>query len=450
MKTTRTSCLAVLILTVWFLFSPCLPVLFGVPLAYAQETQTFLKPNQLITFSLAPGQEKLFVLQMKKGDFAEIQSLARQGLNLSFEIYDSARRELFVKSEGGDGSIWFVAPTDGDFMLVSKLAKYQDPEISDAQKITIQYINKFKLPRGTNLKGLRKVNGFDVRIMTTPDPAEGGRGDSILIIEKNGRLQYVMKGQEAGAHGFSFVDNDSSELSELTRDLKTTRDKGSRTSIIEQLKKIQLVNSTPDKTGNGIPDIMLDYFSGGAHCCFTTYFFDLGDTVKLSESINSLHSEGMGIGKNAKGGLVFSLADWSFAYWLTSFAQSPAPTVILEFRNGKLRPNLDQMKAPPPSLAVLRSKAQISRNQLSLKPYKGADNEDSVLYGEDSDYEFVFWGIMLELIYTGNEELAWQFLDLVWPPQKQGKEIFIRDFKNQLLESPYWQMISEDRRNNSN
>jgi hypothetical protein len=53
---------------------------------------------------------------------------------------------------------------------------------------------------------------------------------------------------------------------------------------------------------------------------------------------------------------------------------------------------------------------------------------------------------MLDLIYTGNEELAWQFLDLVWPPQKQGKALFIRDFKKKLLESEYWKMILEDKK----
>jgi hypothetical protein len=57
-----------------------------------------------------------------------------------------------------------------------------------------------------------------------------------------------------------------------------------------------------------------------------------------------------------------------------------------------------------------------------------------------------FWGDMLDLIYTGHEDLAWQFLDLVWSPQKQGKERFIRDFKNQLLQSQYWQMILEDQK----
>ena len=55
------------------LLSTCLTILFVVSSSLAQETQTVLKPNQLLTFSLAPGQEKVFLLQMKKGDFAEIQ-----------------------------------------------------------------------------------------------------------------------------------------------------------------------------------------------------------------------------------------------------------------------------------------------------------------------------------------------------------------------------------------
>jgi len=71
------------------------------------------------------------------------------------------------------------------------------------------------------------------------------------------------------------------------------------------------------------------------------------------------------------------------------------------------------------------------------------DNQD-VKYKGTVLRNVVFWGPMLDLIYTGHEDLAWQFLDLVWPPQKPGKAIFIRDFKKQLLERQYWKMILED------
>jgi hypothetical protein len=53
------------------------------------------------------------------------------------------------------------------------------------------------------------------------------------------------------------------------------------------------------------------------------------------------------------------------------------------------------------------------------------------------DFEEAFWGEMLDLIYSGNEPLAWQYLDLVWPPKKPGKDKFLADFKEQLADSYY-------------
>lgn len=44
----------------------------------------------------------------------------------------------------------------------------------------------------------------------------------------------------------------------------------------------------------------------------------------------------------------------------------------------------------------------------------------------------------INLIYSGHEASAWQFLDMVWPRNKRGKAIFIRDFKRMLAYSEYW------------
>ena len=142
------------------------------------------------------------------------------------------------------------------------------------------------------------------------------------------------------------------------------------------------------------------------------------------------------IGKSPKGGLIFETSDNAFAYWLTSFAGSPLPSVILEFRNGSLRPNSNLMKKPAPSLTVLRNKARVARQQIGLEPYTGVDS---------SSFDTAFWDVMLDLIYTGHEDLAWQYLDLVWDARKTGKQLFVRDFKQQLTDSQYWQMIEEDK-----
>lgn len=454
----------------------CLTILFVAPFIHGQETPTVLKPNQLMTFSLAPGQEKVFVLQMKKGDFVGIESLAREGLNLSFEIYDSARKELLDKSD------WFVAPRDGNLIVVCKLEKSEGLEITGAQRISIQYNNKFKLPAGTKLQSIRRVKGYDVKIMSTPESSEGGdTGYPVFLIEKNGKLQKAMKGGEGDSDGFVFdhgcceaYQNFADNLFIYSKDNLYIYSDGSDKSK----RGIQLIKTTPEiirrktkSTGrvfvdfsDEIPDLVISYFSGGRYCCGYTYFFELGDTVKMSQPISREFS---GIGKNPKGGWLFEAAESSFANWFkgdclpsTTCARPSFIKVILELRNGILRPNFDLMKKAAPSLAVLRSKAQKFRTQLSVEPYRGAENLNGLNFDEfrppmdhpgllskdDLGDESPFWDVMIDLIYTGNEELAWQFLDLVWPPQKQGKALFIRDFKKQLSESQYWKMILEDRK----
>jgi hypothetical protein len=403
----------------------CLTVLFA-SFVGAQE-KPILVLNDLKTFSISPEQEKVFTLKMKKGDFAEIQWLANEEMPLSFKIYDSTRKDLLEQASANEDSIWFVAPKDNDYLVVCKFEKSEN--LSQPQTISLQYKNKFKLPAGTKLSGVRKINGFDVKIMTTLSNSQetiGGQ-TSIVLFEKNGQLQKVMKAFGDGSiAGFYFAD-----------DITRTYSKEDKQSVL-------LLRNTLDKTGNGIPDVMINYYSGGAHCCAESFFIDLGDWATSVDELGTGHVGMNAKGKNPKGGLFFETADNTFAYWGGGFAGSPFPDVILEFKNGKLRPNFDQMRKPAPSLAILKRKAQNVRQKLSLEPYKGIENQDTIIYKEEFIGEPDFWGEMLDLIYTGHEDLAWQYLDLVWSPQKQGKSIFIQDFNSQLNESDYWKMIQED------
>lgn len=399
----------------------CLTVLFSASFVMAQEKIPVLKPNQTITVSLSKSEEKSFGLVMKEHDFAEINWLSNESLYLKFNIYDSSNKIWLEANSNDDNSIVFVAPKDGKYTLAVKFDA--SSEVSGTQNITLQYNDKFKLPTGTKLKDLRKINGYDVKIMSAPEVEYGGE-NSFVLIEKGTILKKVLK---AGSGRFSFPDDIKEAYSAQAK------------------KAISLVKTTLDKTGDGISDIMINHFSGGAHCCFSTHFINLGEAVEIVEIAYTANAELTAFGKNPKGGLLFETFENGFTYWLTSFAQSPLPRVVLEFRNGKLRPNFNLMKKPAPALNTLKRMAQVARSELSLATYRGEENENSVLYKENVFPKTVFWGTMLDLIYTGNEDLAWQFLDLVWDIRKQGKELFIRDFKKQLAGSEYWQMIEEDK-----
>lgn len=51
------------------------------------------------------------------------------------------------------------------------------------------------------------------------------------------------------------------------------------------------------------------------------------------------------------------------------------------------------------------------------------------------------WGDMLDLIYSGNAASAWKLFDLAWPKGITGKKKFLREFKEQLASSQYWDQV---------
>src|SRR5580658_4065541 len=112
--------------------------------------------------------------------------------------------------------------------------------------------------------------------------------------------------------------------------------------------------------------------------------------------------------------------DWNFAYWNTSFANSPAPPVILRFVDDpKARGYhlaLDKMTRPAPNRADW-AKASVEATQALVD-----DSPFSVVTGS--------WllGNMLELIYTGHSSVAWKFFEEPWPPRRAGQDKFLADF----------------------
>ena len=375
--------------------------------ASAQDATPELLPGQAITFSLKPGEAKSFVLPLDRDGFAEISWRALDNMTLEYGFISPGGKALDVGDSNERDSAIFIAPEAGKYNFLIRLKK--ESEVTGTQSISLEYKNRFSLPPGSRLKDSRKANGYDVKIYFAPG-SEPDFGDSIVLFEKAGKLKKVLKSEGNPTYiGFSFPDDPA--------EAETAKAK----------KALALIRNTSDKTGDGVPDIMLDFFSGGAHCCFSTYFVNLGEPPTVIERIDTENASLSPISVNPKGGLRFQTHENAFAYWNIFFAGSPMPLVILEFVNGELRPNFSLTRKRPPALAVLRTKAKKARLKINDNPYDGIG----------MDFEEAFWDEMLDLIYTGNEELAWQYFDLVWPVSKPGKERFLTDFKEQLALSYY-------------
>ena len=186
-------------------------------------------------------------------------------------------------------------------------------------------------------------------------------------------------------------------------------------------------NPGTDINGDGLPELIVQKYSGGAHCCFAYAIFSLGKNLKLIDTLFGEHSYFNFKDLDGDGKYEAIGRDWVFAYWSGSFADSPAPEVILRWKNGKYRLAVDLMKKTPP----------LEKDLYDKMPYISREGETYTIVS----------AVMIKLIYTGNGNLALQYCDWFWknlykktPKQKliNQKNEFLADFKKQLKGSLYW------------
>ena len=84
-----------------------------------------------------------------------------------------------------------------------------------------------------------------------------------------------------------------------------------------------------DLTGDGVPSLLIEGYSLGAHCCFTYHLLALGETLDVVWAAETRDSGIMLVDLKGDGERQVLLADMTFAYAFCSFADSPAPTVVL-------------------------------------------------------------------------------------------------------------------------
>jgi len=192
-----------------------------------------------------------------------------------------------------------------------------------------------------------------------------------------------------------------------------------------------------DVTGRGHPDVLVSYFSGGAHCCFELLLFELEPQFTLIANIGLGNSDESVFKRDVRHPedkrYRLETADQTFAYWHTSFAESPLTPVLLEAADDgkggvRFRLAVDKMRKPAPTEDQWR-RADLKAARAALQPGTGFEN-----YYAGSD----LWRVMLDRIYAGQEEWAWKTVDTAWPAKKPGKDAFLKDFCGTLHLSPYW------------
>jgi len=187
-----------------------------------------------------------------------------------------------------------------------------------------------------------------------------------------------------------------------------------------------------DITGRGKPEIVIYEWTGGAHCEYIASVIELGSPCRRVAEINGQHSVPCFRDVDGDGLPEVIIRDWAYAYWPGSFGDSPAPQVILKWRNGKYGAAAELMRAPAPTGRKLASMAKQIRDEWCV--------ETSNKYNRGLIPQSLFQ-TALDLMYKGHEALGWRFIAMAWNPKYPMDASLQKELKQRMRDSEWWQGI---------
>lgn len=176
-------------------------------------------------------------------------------------------------------------------------------------------------------------------------------------------------------------------------------------------------------TGNGVPNLVISNWTGGAHCCHFLDIFELGKKFRKIITVEANSSNIRFVDLDHDGVPEIEFWDGSIDYLFACFADSPGGRVILKFQNDQYEVSTNLMKKPVPSEKQLIA----IKKRISVAFKK-----------QNPDLPFEFLSSMMDLSYSGHLELALKTANEVWPVEKPGLLKFKQDFTGALQDSLYW------------
>lgn len=174
-------------------------------------------------------------------------------------------------------------------------------------------------------------------------------------------------------------------------------------------------------TGGTTPQVVVTGWGGSPHCCFTVHIIDLGAQPRLVQSIDTGHSgEDLFRQIDDDPALEIALPDWSYAYWLGGFDNSPVPRVILHWDGHQYVPSAKLMRA-----GSMLYQMQERRQPQSEEESVGAAFQDT-----------------LDLIYAGRMKAARTLLKQLLQPTPDNKRLEQLFFDCKLPASPWWPFVA--------
>lgn len=187
-----------------------------------------------------------------------------------------------------------------------------------------------------------------------------------------------------------------------------------------------------DINADGVPDLLLFGWSGGAHCCFVTWVYSLGAELELLAEIVGEHTEVEIRQADDDPALEFAVRDWALAYWPFSFGGSPSVEVVLDWQGMALQPSArltaEAIRLPDDLDALARQYAtDPSWSDTAYDPICG------------------LFATAQKLVYAGEPDRAAQFIADSWGGDRAAMVRMSVEFGRRLAGSRYLGIIERQR-----
>jgi len=164
-----------------------------------------------------------------------------------------------------------------------------------------------------------------------------------------------------------------------------------------------------DLNADGAPDIILDGYTGGAQCCYTYVFVSLGSTPQV---LRALHNQfPLTFERQGDGSLRIDAQEGVFDYFLVPHQQAVIPRLVLQMEGSKLQDVSGRFAE------IYDKQIEDARSQLvpaDLEKFRKSNYGDRLFMDQVSTVRPVLT-IVLNYLYSGREEKAWQALNELWP-----------------------------------
>jgi hypothetical protein len=187
-----------------------------------------------------------------------------------------------------------------------------------------------------------------------------------------------------------------------------------------------------DINGDKIDEIVIESYSGGAHCCFNTWIFAIKDSLEPLLKIDMCEFGDRIVDLNNDSIPEILTWDNAWASWRTANTQYTAyiPLVIWSWDKDRYR------------VANIKfADYLISSN--NLDSYKTSSQGSSKQ--QEDFYEESLWGPLINNYYAGRADLADSLFNACWPAQDTMKLKIYQQFQQRLRWSKYWPQVLESK-----